>query len=40
MNEETLFHLASTKPAAERGALLDAAGVGDGEVRRHLEAIL
>src|SRR5262249_38756491 len=40
MNEETLFHLARAKPAAERDACLQAACADDAGLRRHLEAIL
>jgi eukaryotic-like serine/threonine-protein kinase len=40
MNEETLFHLALEKPAAERAAFLDRACGGDTTLRQRLDALL
>src|SRR5829696_4979650 len=40
MNEETLFHLAQEKPAAERAAFLDQACAGDRELQRRVEALV
>jgi hypothetical protein len=40
MNEETLFHLALEKPAAERPAFLDQACAGDAELRERVEGLL
>src|SRR6516165_9667495 len=40
MNEETLFHQALQKPAAERAAFLAEACAGDASLRRRLEILL
>src|SRR5437764_1788620 len=40
MSEETLFHEALAKPAAERAAFLDAACAGQPELRAAVEALL
>jgi eukaryotic-like serine/threonine-protein kinase len=40
MNEETLFHEALARPAAERAAFLDAACAGQTELRAAVEALL
>jgi hypothetical protein len=40
MNEESLFHQALGKPAAERAGFLAAACGGDEELRQRLEVLL
>ena len=40
MNDESLFHLALEKPAAERPAFLEQACGGDGALRQRVEALL
>src|SRR4051794_17319401 len=40
MNEETLFHLALQKPAAERAGFLNKACAGNAAVRQRLEVLL
>jgi eukaryotic-like serine/threonine-protein kinase len=40
MDEETLFHLALEKPAAERAAFLDSACGDDGDLHRRVEVLL
>ena len=40
MNDETLFHLALEKPAAERPAFLEQACAGDDALRQRVEALL
>ena len=40
MSDETLFHLALEKPAAERPAFLEQACAGDDALRRRVEALL
>jgi eukaryotic-like serine/threonine-protein kinase len=40
MSDETLFHLALEKPAAERFAFLEQACAGDDALRQRVEALL
>ena len=40
MTEETIFHHAQAKPAAERVAFLDQACAGDSDLRRRVESLL
>src|SRR5215203_59335 len=40
MDEETLFHAARAKPAAEHAPFLDAACAGDDVLRRRVESLL
>src|SRR5688500_7436870 len=40
MTEETIFHEAQAKPAAERAAYLDQACAGDAALRERVEALL